>query len=55
MIVGVGVEDTRREFLGTECILSRLSFEIVFYTSCKEIGIHATENSRNVSAVSWFQ
>ena len=36
-------------------MLSRSSFEIIYFIESKEMGRHATENSRNVSAVSSFQ
>ena len=49
-----GDEDIRREVLSTEDILSRSSFEIIYFIESKEIGRHATENSRNVSVVSSF-
>ena len=55
MLAGVGDEDIRREVLSTEDILSRSSFEIISIIESKEMGRHATENSRNVSAVSSFQ
>ena len=54
MIAGVGDEDIRREVLSTEVILSRSSFEIISFIESKEMGRHAAENSRNVSAVSSF-
>ena len=54
MLAGVGDEDIRREVLSTEDILSRSSFEIIYFIESKEIGRHATENSRNVSVVSSF-
>ena len=55
MLAGVGDDDIRREVLCTEDILSRSSFEIVSLIESKEMGRHATENSRTVSAVSSFQ
>ena len=55
MLASVGDEDIRREVLSTENILSRWSFEIIFFVERREIGKHATENSRNVSALSSFQ
>ena len=55
MLAGVGDEDIRREFLSTEDMLSRSLFEIISIIESKEMGRHATENSRNVSAVSLFQ
>ena len=51
MLAGVGDEDIRREVQGTEDIFFRLSFEIIFFIESKEMGRHATENTRNVSAV----
>ena len=44
---GVGDEDTRRKVLSTEDILSRSSFEKIFFIESKEMGRHATEGSRN--------
>ena len=55
MLAGVGDEDIRREVLSTEEILSRSSFEIISFIESKEMGRHATENSRNVSVVSLFK
>ena len=55
ILAGVGDEDIRREVLTTEDILSRQSFEIIFFIKSKEMGRHATENSLNISAVSSFQ
>ena len=55
MLSGVGDDDIRREVLSTENILSRSSFDIISFIESKEMGRHATENSRTVSAVSSFQ
>ena len=55
MLAGVGDDDIRREVLSTEDILSRSSFDIISFIESKEMGRHATENSRTISAVSSFQ
>ena len=55
MLAGVGDDDIRREVLSTEDILSRSSNEIISCIESKEMGRHATESSRSVSAVSSFQ
>ena len=55
MLAGVGGEGIRREVLSTLDILSKSSFEIISFIESKEMGRHATENSRNVSAISLFQ
>ena len=51
MLTCVGDEDIRREFISTEDTLSRSSFEIIYFIESKEMGRHATENSRKSSAV----
>ena len=55
MLACVGDDDIRREVLSTEDILSRSSFDIISFIESKEMGRHATENSRTISAVSSFQ
>ena len=45
----------RKEVLSTEDILSRSSFDIIFFIESKEMGRYATENSWTISAVSSFQ
>ena len=55
MLASVCDEDIRREVLTTEHIMSRSSFEIIFFIDSKEISRHATENFRNESAVSSFK
>ena len=55
MLSGVGDNAIRREVLSTEDILSSSSFDIISFIESKEMGRHATENSRTVSVVSSFQ
>ena len=55
MLAGLGDNDIIREVLSTEDILSRSSFDIISFIESKEMGRHATENSRTISAVSFFQ
>ena len=55
MLASVGDDNIKREVFSTEDILSRSSFDIISFIESKEMGRHATENSRTVSAVSSFQ
>ena len=55
MLAGAEDDDIRREVLSTEDILSRLSFDNFSFIKSKEMGRRATENSRTISAVSFFQ
>ena len=55
MLAGMGDDDIRREVLSTEDILSRSLFDIISFIESKEMGRHATENSRTISAISSFQ
>ena len=49
MLAGVGDNDTRREVLCTEDILSRSLFDIISFIESKEMGRQATENLRTIS------
>ena len=42
-VTGVG-DDIRRKVLSTENILSRSTFDIIFFIESREMGRHATEN-----------
>ena len=53
MLAGIDDDDIGKEVLSTEDILSRASFDS--FIESKEMGRHATENSRTVSLVSSFQ
>ena len=55
MLAGKGDDDIKREVLSTEDILSRSLFDIISFFKSKEVGRHATVNSRTISAVSFFQ
>ena len=55
MLAGVGDDDIRRQVISTENVLTRSSFDIISFIESKEMGRHATENSRTISAVSSFQ
>ena len=47
--------DIRREVFSTEDMLSRSTFDIIFFIESKEMGRHATENTQTISAVTSFQ
>ena len=55
MLAGVVDDDIRREIFSTEDILSRSSFDIISFIESKEMGRHATESLRTISAVSSFK
>ena len=48
----VGDEDIKKEVLNIENILYTSWFEIISFIESKEVGRHATQNFRKVSAVS---
>ena len=52
MVAGIGDEDIRTEVFSIEDILSRSSFEIIYFIESTEMDRHAIENSQNVSGVS---
>ena len=54
MLAGMGDGDVRREVLSTDDIFSKSSYEIFYLFENEEMGCHITENSRTVSAVSFF-
>jgi len=55
VIAGMGEEDITSEVFSSENILSRSSYQLICLIESKEMGRHATENSRTVSKVSSFQ
>ena len=45
MLAGIGDDDIRRQVLSTKDILSRSSFNIIYFVESKEMGSHGTEKT----------